>query len=133
MPFANLCKRYGVVIITDDYTYDFNNPNRDDMGQFMREAIASKEYIRKQIKGKMLKNRTRKANMGRVANGVTPIGLMLDMTKLDQKGKPYQLVPSPHAERVDWLYGRFRTLDANLAALLHRGYQHGSTWQTVVP
>ncbi len=76
--FANLCKRYGVVIITEDYIYDFNNPNRDDMGRFMNEAIASKEYIRKQIKGKMLKNRTRKANMGRVANGVAPVGLMLD-------------------------------------------------------
>ena len=76
--FANLCKRYGVVIITDDYIYDFNNPNRDDMGRFMNEAIASKEYVRKQIKGKMLKNRTRKANMGLVANGNAPVGLMLD-------------------------------------------------------
>lgn len=109
--FANICKRYGVVIITDDYIYDFNNPNRDDMGRFMNEAIASKEYIRKQIKGKMLKNRTRKANMGLVANGVAPIGLMLDESRDN-------LVPSPHAERVDWLYGRFRALDANLASLL---------------
>src|SRR5262249_2773435 len=45
--FANICKDHNVLIITDDYIYDFNNPNRDDMGQFMREAIASKEYIRK--------------------------------------------------------------------------------------
>jgi len=91
--------------------YDFNNPNRDDMGQFMREAIASKEYIRKQIKGKLLKSRTRKANMGLVANGVTPIGLMLDESRDN-------LLPSPHAERVNWLYGRFRAHDANLALLL---------------
>ena len=116
--FANICKRNGVLIITDDYIYDFNNPNRDDMGAFMREAIASKEYVRKQIKGKMLKNRTRKANMGLVANGTSPIGLMLDESMLDEKGKPYQLMPSPHAERVDWLYARFRALDANLGALL---------------
>jgi DNA invertase Pin-like site-specific DNA recombinase len=110
--FANLCKRYHVLIITDDYTYDFNNPSRNDIGQFMNEAIASKEYVRKQIKGKMLKNRTRKANMGLVANGKTPIGLMLDESRDN-------LLPSPHAERVDWLYARFRALDANLAALLH--------------
>jgi DNA invertase Pin-like site-specific DNA recombinase len=109
--FANLCKRYGVVIITDDYIYDFNNPNRDDMGRFMNEAIASKEYVRKQIKGKMLKNRTRKANMGLVANGRAPVGLMLDESRNN-------LVPSPHAERVDWLYGRFRALDASLTGLL---------------
>jgi DNA invertase Pin-like site-specific DNA recombinase len=108
--FANLCKDYHVLIITDDYIYDFNNPNRDDIGRFMNEAIASKEYVRKQIKGKMLKNRTRKANMGLVANGVAPVGLMLDESRDN-------LVPSPHAERVDWLYGRFRAHDANLAAL----------------
>ena len=79
--FANICKEHHVLIITDDYIYDFNNPNRDDMGQFMREAIASKEYVRKQVKGKMLKNRTRKANMGFVANGKAPIGLMLDESR----------------------------------------------------
>ena len=59
----------------------------------------------------MLKNRTRKANMGLVANGVAPIGLMLDESRDN-------LIPSPHADRVDWLYGRFRALDANLGALL---------------
>jgi hypothetical protein len=110
--FANLCKKYRVLIITDDYIFDFNNPTRDDMGRFMNEAIAAKEYIRKQIKGKMLKNRTRKANMGRVANGVAPVGLMLDESRNN-------LVPSPHAERVNWLYGRFRAHSANLASLLH--------------
>ena len=53
--FANLCKEHHVLIITDDYIYDFNNPNRDDVGVFMTEAIAAKEYVRKQIKGKMLR------------------------------------------------------------------------------
>lgn len=115
--FANLCKKYNVLIITDDYIFDFNNPTRDDMGKFMNAAIASKEYVRKQILGKMLKNRTRKANMGRVANGVAPVGLMLDQSTLDEKGKPYSLIPSPHADKVDWLYARFRSLGANLAAL----------------
>jgi DNA invertase Pin-like site-specific DNA recombinase len=115
--FANLCKVYHVLIITDDYTYDFNNPNRDDMGRFMIEAIASKEYIRKQIKGKMIKNRTCKASMGRVANGNAPVGLMLDPYTLDEKGKPYTLIPSPHAEKVDWLYTRFRYHNASLTSL----------------
>jgi DNA invertase Pin-like site-specific DNA recombinase len=108
--FANLCKKYHVVIITDDYVYDFNNTSRDDIGRFMNEAIASKEFIRKQIRGKALKGRTRKAIMGLVANGRAPVGLMLDESRDN-------LVPSPHAERVDWLYGRFRAHDANLAGL----------------
>ena len=49
--------------------------------------------------------------MGLVANGVAPIGLMLDESR-------DSLTSSPHAERVDWLYGRFRAHDANLGALL---------------
>ena len=78
----------------------------------MNEAIASKEYVRKQIKGKMLKNRTRKGKHGPCSERwLHLLGLMLDESRDN-------LVPSPHAERVDWLYGRFRALDANLGALL---------------
>ncbi len=111
--FAGLCKRYRVVIVVtdDEYTFDFNNPTRDDMGRFMNEAIAAKEYVRKQIKGKMLKRRTIKANMGRVANGAAPVGLRLDETRDN-------LVASSHASRVNWLYSRFRDNGANLSGLL---------------
>jgi len=118
--FANLCKQYHVLIITDDYIYDFNNPMRDDMGRFMNEAIAAKEYVRKQIRGKMLKNRTKKASMGRVANGVAPIGMRLDEnTNEDSRAKHgYNLIPTSHASRVNWLYQRFRDHDANLTSLL---------------
>jgi hypothetical protein len=110
--FANMCRLAGVLIITDDYIFDFNNPKSDDMGIFMNEAIAAKEYSRKQIKGKMLKRRTLKAETGHVANGTAPIGLMLDEERNN-------LVPSVRAERVDWLYGRYRTLAANRAELFH--------------
>ncbi len=115
--FANLCKQYGVLIITDEYTFDFNNPLRDDMGRFMNEAIAAKEYVRRQVKGKMLKGRSKKASLGRVANGTCPIGLMLDEPESDKTKRGYNYLPSPHAERVDWLYARYRALGANLAKL----------------
>jgi DNA invertase Pin-like site-specific DNA recombinase len=110
--FANLCKKHHVVIIVteDEYTYDFNNPNSDDIGKFMNAAIAAKEYIRKQIKGKALKGRTRKVNMGRVGNGTAPIGLQLDESRNN-------LVPSVHRYRVNDLYKRYHDLNANLNAL----------------
>jgi Recombinase len=110
--FANLCKKHHVLIITDEHIFDFDNPTRDDMGRFMNEAIAAKEYVRKQIRGKMLKNRTRKANMGRVANGMAPVGLMLDESRDN-------LVPCAHHEQVERLYGRYRALSADLAKLHH--------------
>jgi DNA invertase Pin-like site-specific DNA recombinase len=115
--FANLCKQHHVIIITDEYTFDFNNPMRDDMGRFMNEAIAAKEYVRKQIKGKMLKGRSKKASMGRVANGACPVGLMLDASETEKTKWGYNYIASPHADRVDWLYARYRALGANLTAL----------------
>ena len=110
--FANLCKKNHVVVIVteDEYTYDFNNPNSDDIGKFMNAAIAAKEYIRKQIKGKALKGRTRKVNMGRVGNGTAPIGLQLDESRNN-------LVPSVHRYRVNDLYKRYHDLNADLNAL----------------
>jgi len=110
--FANLCKQNHVVIIAteDEYTYDFNNPNSNDIGKFMEAAIAAKEYIRKQIKGKALKGRTRKVAMGRVGNGTAPIGLQLDDTR-------NKLVPSVHRYKVNDLYKRYCDLNANLNVL----------------
>jgi len=112
--FAELCKKHHVVIIVteDERTYDFNNPNSDDIGDFMKAAISAKEYIRKQIKGKALKGRTRKVNMGRVGNGTAPIGLKLDDTRNN-------LIPSVHRYRVNDLYKRYHDLNANLNTLYH--------------
>jgi len=112
--FADLCKKHHVVIIVteDERTYDFNNPSSDDIGDFMKAAISAKEYIRKQIKGKALKGRTRKVNMGRVGNGTAPIGLQLDESRNN-------LIPSVHRYKVNDLYKRYRDLNANLNALYH--------------
>lgn len=109
---AKACKDNHVVIITNDAMFDFNNPTRNDLDAFIEEAKAAAAFIEKHVKGKMLKNRAKKASMGLLANGSSPVGLMRDATGNN-------LLPSPHADRVNWLFKRYHALEANLAALYH--------------
>ncbi len=109
---AKTCKDNHVVIITNDAMFDFNNPTRDDLQAFIDEARGAAAHIEKHIKGKMLKNRAKKASMGLLANGAAPVGLMRDATGNN-------LIPSLHADRVNWLFQRYHTLNADLAALYH--------------
>jgi hypothetical protein len=88
-----------------------------------REGIST---VIEHVKGKMLRNRKRKAEQGKVANGRAPVGLMLDESHDN-------LLPSPHAEKVDWLYGRFRALDANLAALYREVFSMAARGEPIFP
>lgn len=107
MALAKVCKQHDTVIVTSDRVYNFKR--QGDFDAYIDEAQAAAAFIETHIRGKMLKNRTRKANQGKVANGLAPVGLLV----VDDS-----LTPSPHAERVDWLYKRFRELEASLNGLL---------------
>lgn len=108
--FVKKCKKHRVIVITNDAIYDFNNPQREDVKAFLAEAQVAADFIKKHIKGKMLKGRSLKAKEGLLANGIAPIGLMRDKTGDN-------LMPSPHAHNVNALYHRFEELGASLAQL----------------
>ena len=119
--FAKECKRNHCIIITLDYVYDFNSPTRDDLRKFIQDCLVAGEFIKKHIKGKMLKARSKIADNGNLANGVAPVGLMRIQEEIliaGKKGHIDHLAPSPHAGRVDWLYARFRAHNASLSGLL---------------
>ncbi len=129
--FAKECKRNHCIIITLDYVYNFNSPTRDDLRKFIQDCLVAGEFIRRHIKDKMLKARSKIADNGNLANGVAPVGLMRVQEEIliaGKKGHIDHLAPSPHASRVDWLYARFRAHNASLSGLLrevldmaHRG------------
>ncbi|MEO6890613.1 MAG: hypothetical protein ABI456_14540, partial [Ktedonobacteraceae bacterium] len=77
--FAKACKDHHVIVITDDYTYNFNDPKRgrDDYKKFIEEAQAAADFLNKHIK-MMGKNRERRALRGEFSGHVVPIGFMLD-------------------------------------------------------
>ncbi len=78
--FADLCKKKGVIIITQSHIFDFNKPEREDLKRFLNEAQEAAAYIRKHIKGVMLKNRDRKATRGEYMGHAVPAGLIPDET-----------------------------------------------------
>jgi len=112
--FAKECKDNHCIIVTLEYVYDFNSPTRGDHDRFMQDAKDAAAFIRKHIKGKMLKARSKIASNGRLANGIAPVGLLVQ-----HDGENDSLVPSPHAGQVDKLYAMFREHEASLNATLN--------------
>jgi DNA invertase Pin-like site-specific DNA recombinase len=112
--FAKECKKADTIIITtiDAHMYDFNHPKRDDLKKFMDEAYIAAQFIKRQVRDKMLKARSKKAENGLLGSGTAPIGLMRDETGDNLKPRP------EHAPQVNWLYKRFRELNACLSDLL---------------
>lgn len=111
--FAKTCKEHHVLVITEDYIYNFNDPKRgrDDYKKFIQEAQAAADYLEKHQKGVMLKNLERKALRGEYHGGVVPTGFMLD-----EERKFY--VPNPiHAEPITHIFKRYRALGGNLSIL----------------
>ena len=106
---ARTCKQHDCLIITNERIYNFQR--QADYDAYITEAQAAAAYLELHIKGKMLRNRTRKAEQGKVANGTAPVGLMLDESKENLK-------PSPHADGVAWLYTKFVEKNASRNAVL---------------
>jgi hypothetical protein len=106
---AKACRTHNVVIVTRERVYDFRR--KGDYKAYIAEAEAAASWLETHLRGKMLRNRTRRAEQGKVGCRIAPIGLMLDDTRDNLK-------PSPHASRVNWLYLRFRAHSASLSGLL---------------
>jgi hypothetical protein len=109
--FAKACKIAKTVVITPYTIFDFHAPYSTAKNEFVRQAEIGADFIKYHIKGRMLGNRTRKAEREfLVANGIAPVGLRV------QDGK---LVPTSHAPKVNWLHVRFQELDASRNRLLN--------------
>ncbi len=108
--FCKACRVAKCVVITPDRIYDFPKDYSYAKREFVREAEIGADFIKYHIRKRMLGNRTRKVEKGNlVGNGVAPIGLRV------QDG---QLVPTSHADAVNWLHTRYQELDASRSALL---------------
>ena len=111
---AQTCKRYHAVIVTSEHVFDFRKDGEHDL--FMSEAKEAANFLKKQIgsreypNGKLYRGRTKKAQQGKLVVPIAPVGLRVGKDRVN-------LEASPHAGRVNWLYARFRALDADLAGL----------------
>lgn len=118
MTFAKLCKKYKVLIMTLDDTYNFNDERRSDLDRFYLEAKAAADFIKKHVRGKMLKGRMNKAKRGEHASGAPPVGFSV-LSTISPGGvtKNLQYTPNPHAPHVEPIFQRFYDLGANFNKL----------------
>ncbi len=108
--FVRLCKDYRVLIITQHYDFDFNNPQKDDRKRFLELAQAAADYTTHHVKGRMLVGKHEKAMRGEYAGWSVATGYILDDFR-------QQYIPNPHwCDNVASLFRRFRELDADFAA-----------------
>lgn len=110
--FAKACKDHRVIVITDDYTYNFNDPKRgkEDYKKFIEEAQAAADFLNKHIK-MMVNYHERRALRGEFSGHVVPVGFMLDDDRM------FYLPNPDHAIPLKALFKRFRALGGNLATL----------------
>jgi recombinase len=108
--FAKACKDRRVLVITDDYTYNFNDKKRgkEDYKKFIEEAQAAGENKQAKL---MNKYRDRKGMRGEYAGHNVPTGFMLDEARLFYEPNLH------HAEPLKALFKRFRALGGNIATL----------------
>jgi Resolvase, N terminal domain/Recombinase len=109
--FVKICKEHHCIILTPDDFFDFNNPKRDDRRRFLELAQQAADYVTKHIKGRMLPARNQVARRGEYDGRSTPIGLIL----FDGEKKPHAY--TPQAEKIEYLFKRFRELDGRFNLL----------------
>jgi hypothetical protein len=104
---ARVCKQHDCLIITNDRIFNFKRSG--DYNDYIKEAQEAAAFLEHHIKGKMLRNRQRKADQGKVANGTAPTGLTVVGDSL---------VPNVHSSGVAWVYQRFVEVGCSRGLLL---------------
>ncbi len=129
--FMEICYTYGVKVVTlnhnrtaIDFIYDFSISWHVD--QFRRRCEEAWKYIEGHVY-RMLGAREEAAKAGRWTGHNMPIGFMPDLReRVDGRKNPQYkrwTVYSPHLERLDWAYKRFKQLGGGLYDLfreIHR-------------
>jgi len=109
--FVRLCKEHGVVILTMDDYFDFNNPKRDDRRRFLAFAQQAADYIDKHILKRMIPAKNQVSRRGDYDGRIASVGLIW----LEGNPKPQEYLPQ--AKVVRSLFQRFRELDGRFNLL----------------
>ena len=113
--FIKICKEHGVIILTQDDFFDFNNPKREDRKRFLELAQQAADYITKHIKGRMLPAKNQVSRRGDWDGRCLPIGLIIFEGELKPHG--YE----PQVEKIRHLFKRFRTKRKNRSSMERNG------------
>jgi len=124
--FMEICYKYGVIVVTPEFVYDFSVDWHVD--RFRRKCEEAYSYLRNQIKGRLLAARDRVSEQGLYTCGGIPTGYIIDRRpKSDGMPNPTyrQYIPyEPHARIVRRLFTRFRETGGNLCLIYRELQEH---------
>ena len=114
--FMEICHKFGVLVVTPDFVYDFRIDWHVD--RFRRRIEEAADYIKLHIEGRMLPAKHRNGREGMWVGGSMTAGYMVDTRKkIGNKrnlnyGKPFPYMP--HIEKVRWLHERYKAHRGNV-------------------
>jgi DNA invertase Pin-like site-specific DNA recombinase len=118
--FMEICHRYGVIVVTPDFVFDFRISWHID--RFKRRCEEAWNYLEYHIYGRMIQAQDTRGNAGYWSGGNLPMGYVLDMRKkigsLTNPNYYRYIVYEPHAKVIRWMFRRFRELNGNVTAML---------------
>ena len=124
--FMEICFKYGVIVVTPEFVYDFSVDWHVD--RFRRKCEEAYSYLRNQIKGRLLAARDRVAQQGLYTCGGIPTGYIIDRhPKVNGMPNPTyrKYIPyEPHARIVRRLFERFRETGGNLCQIYRELQEH---------
>jgi hypothetical protein len=118
--FMEICFRYGVIVVTPDFVYDFRISWHID--RFKRRCEEAWNYLEYHVYGRLHPAQDERGFAGFWAGGHFPLGYIVDaQEKIDGVRNPnhYKYIPyRPHAEIIAWIFRRFKQLNGNVRALI---------------
>jgi hypothetical protein len=115
-----ICFRYGVIVVTPDFIYDFRISWHID--RFKRRCEEAWNYVEYHIYGRLLPAQDERGYAGFWTGGNLPMGYVLDTReKIGNLRNPnyYRYISyEPHAEVIRWIFRRFQQLNGNVNALI---------------
>jgi len=118
--FMEICFRYGVIVITPDFVYDFRISWHIE--RFKRRCEEAWNYLEYHVYGRLHPAQDERGYAGFWAGGHLPLGYIVDTReKIEGKRNPtyHRYIPYwPHAEVIAWLFRRFKQLNGVVRALV---------------
>jgi Resolvase, N terminal domain len=118
--FMEICFRYGVIVVTPDFVYDFGI--NWHIERFKRRCEEAWNYLEYHVYGRLHPAQDARGYAGYWTGGNMPMGYILDIReKINGFKNPSHyryIIYKPHAEVICWLFRRFKQLNGNVGALM---------------
>ena len=118
--FMEICFRYGVIVVTPDFVYDFRISWHID--RFKRRCEEAWNYLEYHVYGRLYPAQDERGYAGYWTGGNVPMGYIIDSReRVDGRKNPnfYRyIVYEPHAEVIRWIFRKFKQLNGNVMATI---------------